>query len=422
MGDFPKNRLMPFGGGNEIGASSLLLFLEGEKFLLDAGRRFGSPRQHPKFERYCSRFGMDGLWELGGIFLSHAHGDHVGALDRVVEEAPEVPLYATRETLELTELALGRKDFRHNSHNSRNSEDLRSLAHRERTLYQSREIDFFRVLRIGEVTVHFFPAGHIPGAAMIYLESPSCNVLYTGDFFEAHQLTVPGYELPEDVVVDVLITEATYERREELETPEESLERRRHAFLDQVYSALKVGRGVLVNGGFLGKAQETMALLLRSVQKGLLPPLEIYASGEMGEIAERYRAWGLPYFEEPLRIVPDLDLLPHHVLSGKGEHVCLVVGGGDLTRVQERCNPSVPVISSSMLPTHGGQNAILDLVDRLLPSQVIFVHRGGPVYQEEGLHVELGERHGSAMTVDFARNGAALDLLPLRRGSAGQGS
>jgi hypothetical protein len=49
------------------------------------------------------------------------------------------------------------------------------------------------------------------------------------------------------------------------------------------------------------------------------------------------------------------------------------------------------------------------------------VHRGGPVYQEEGLHVELGERHGSAMTVDFARNGAALDLLPLRRGSAGQG-
>ena len=413
MGDFLKNRLMPFGGGNEIGASSLLLSLEGEKFLLDAGRRFGSSRQHPKFERYCSRFGLDGLWELGGIFLSHAHGDHVGALDRVVEEAPEVPLYATRETLELTELSFKSKTFRHSSEEA---DPLGALARRERTFCQRREVDFFQGFRIGDVTVHFFPAGHIPGAAMIYLESPSCNVLYTGDFFEAHQLTVPGYELPEDVVVDVLITEATYERREELETAEESLERRRQAFLAQMHAALEEKKGVLVNGGFLGKAQETMALLVRSVQKGFLPPLEIYASGEMGEIAQRYRAWGLPYFESPLHIVPDLGVLPHHLLSGKGGRSCLVVGGGDLGRAEEHFGPSVPVVSSSMLPTHGGQNAILDLVDRLLPSQVIFVHRGGPVYQEEGLHVELRERHGSAMTVDFARNGVALDLLPLRRG------
>lgn len=413
MADPRANRLIPFGGGNEIGASSLLLLLEGEKLLLDAGRRFSGSRQHPKFERYCSRFGLDGLWELGGIFLSHAHGDHVGALDRVVEEAPEVPLYATRETLELTELSFASRAFRH----SFGEEDsLGVLARRERTFHKRREVDFFRALQIGDVTVHFLPAGHIPGAAMIYLESPSCNVLYTGDFFEAHQFTVPGYELPSDVVVDVLITEATYERREELETPEESLEARRQAFLAQMHVALEEKKGVLVNGGFLGKAQETMALLVRSAQKGFLPPLEIYASGEMGEIAQRYRAWGLPYFEDFLHIVPDLDALPHHLLSGKGRNTCLVVGGGDLGRAKERFGPSLPVVSSSMLPTHGGQNAILGLVDGLLPSQVIFVHRGGPVYQEEGLHVELRERHGSTMKVDFACNGVALDLLPLRRG------
>ncbi len=45
---------------------------------------------------------------------------------------------------------------------------------------------------VGEVQVTYLPASHILGAAMVFLETPAGNVLFTGDYSVSAQKTVPA--------------------------------------------------------------------------------------------------------------------------------------------------------------------------------------------------------------------------------------
>ena len=83
------------GGGQEIGANSYLLKIEGVSFLLDAGL-------HPK------KYGLESLPDYGGItdeleaiFISHAHLDHVGSLPLISRQQPQAPIFATIPTKDI---------------------------------------------------------------------------------------------------------------------------------------------------------------------------------------------------------------------------------------------------------------------------------------------------------------------------------
>ncbi len=83
------------GGGQEIGANSYLLEINGVSLLLDAGL-------HPK------KYGQESLpdygWisgELEAIFISHAHLDHVGSLPLINRQQPQASIFATIPTKEI---------------------------------------------------------------------------------------------------------------------------------------------------------------------------------------------------------------------------------------------------------------------------------------------------------------------------------
>ena len=83
------------GGGQEIGANSYLLNLNGVPLLLDAGL-------HPK------KYGLESLpdydsidRELEAIFISHAHLDHVGSLPIIHHRQPQAPIFATIPTKDI---------------------------------------------------------------------------------------------------------------------------------------------------------------------------------------------------------------------------------------------------------------------------------------------------------------------------------
>ena len=100
------NIFFPIGGGNEIGASSYFLQLDGTKFLLDSGIRLGSNNSFPYFSSLYEKHLLDGLWDLDAILVSHGHLDHVGALPAVIEQAPKVPIYTTSPTKDIMEVQL----------------------------------------------------------------------------------------------------------------------------------------------------------------------------------------------------------------------------------------------------------------------------------------------------------------------------
>ena len=78
-----------------------MIQLNGERILIDSGIRFHSHFGYPRFDLLYAQDLLDGLWELSAILISHGHIDHVGSLPKAVDEATDVPVYATPPTKEI---------------------------------------------------------------------------------------------------------------------------------------------------------------------------------------------------------------------------------------------------------------------------------------------------------------------------------
>ncbi|HTO27793.1 MAG TPA: MBL fold metallo-hydrolase, partial [Devosia sp.] len=68
-------------------------------------------------------------------------------------------------------------------------------------------LDFGVPLQIDDVTITFFPAGHVLGSAQVLVEQGGQRVVVTGDYKRLPDRTSQPYELVE---CDLLVTEATF--------------------------------------------------------------------------------------------------------------------------------------------------------------------------------------------------------------------
>ncbi len=135
-------------------------------------------------------------------------------------------------------------------------------------------------LAIGDVTVTFFPAGHVFGSAQILLEHAGERVVVSGDYKRrADPTCAPFVPVP----CDIFITEATFglpvfrhpDTRDEMAKLLSAL-------------AAEPDRCVLVGAYALGKAQRVIAEL-RAL--GLDAP--IYIHGAMQRLCDLYGEWGV---------------------------------------------------------------------------------------------------------------------------------
>jgi Cft2 family RNA processing exonuclease len=139
--------------------------------------------------------------------------------------------------------------------------------------------------------VRFINAGHIVGAACIYLRYGDRSLLYTGDYNTASSRTTEGLKLAELPEADMLITESTYGAdthavRKSQET----------ALMKAIAEVVQAGGNVLIPAFALGRAQEILLALRTSVlfQKCTAP---IYVDGLVRAITDTFR--------EHLELLPD---------------------------------------------------------------------------------------------------------------------
>lgn len=180
------------------------------------------------------------------VFVSHAHADHM-------PRNRNTPAYASEATFDLMR--------------------LRGYKGEGRTLPfgESIETDRFKA--------KIYPAGHILGSAMIYLESEKESLLYTGDFRTPPSPATEGFEAPEKA--DILITEATFSLPiYKWKTNDELAEDVRtfaKTTLDENYTPIFLAYN-------LGKAQELMHIL-----SSLKHPIMIHGAGyKMCPVYEKY--------------------------------------------------------------------------------------------------------------------------------------
>lgn len=276
-------RITCLGGADQVGASSLLIEIGGRRVLVDAGIQ-PSPkvRWGLKGDQLPDLAQVDRAGGVDAILVTHAHTDHTGALELVTERY-HCPVYATPVTIALTRVLHA---------DSRRIMQTRLDEEGELPLFDDVAVQKLlsvfvpvpfntRMPLVSGVSVTFFPAGHIAGAAMIGLESDEGRVLISGDVSVSPQRTVDGLR-PPSFQPDVLILESTYGGR--LHANRAAEERR---LVNTIAQVTGQGGKVLIPAFALGRAQELILILSEFRRRGELS-VPVWADGMVRAICAAY--------------------------------------------------------------------------------------------------------------------------------------
>jgi len=204
-----KLRIIPLGGLGEVGKNMMAYEFGGDIIVVDAGIMFpkndmlGVDYIIPDYEYLKKRANR-----VLGIFITHGHEDHIGAIQHVIADIP-APIYATPLTRGLIEGKL-----------LRNNSQLK---------VQIKTIQAGESNKIGPFTIEYFHVSHsIPDAVGLGITTPAGLVIHMSDFKFDHT-PVDGW--PTDFAklaefstrgVDLLLSDSTNAERPGW-TPSESV-------------------------------------------------------------------------------------------------------------------------------------------------------------------------------------------------------
>ena len=158
-----KVRIIPLGGLNEIGKNITAIEYKDDIVIIDCGLRFPDE----------DMFGIDivipdvsylikNQEKIRGIFLTHGHEDHIGALPYVLKQI-NVPIYGTKLTIGIVETKL-------KEHGLLSTTEIHKVKPRD-------------IIKLNSVSVEFIKTNHsIADSVAIAIHTPLGVVLHTGDF------------------------------------------------------------------------------------------------------------------------------------------------------------------------------------------------------------------------------------------------
>lgn len=154
-------KLIPLGGLNEIGKNLTVLEYQNDIILIDCGlsfpedEMFGIDIVIPDFS-----YLLKNREKVRGIFLTHGHEDHIGAIPYLLKEL-NVPIYGTRLTLGLVENKL-------KEHNIKAKLNRFSPGQH---------------VKVGEFKIEAIKTTHsIADAVCLAVDTPAGMIFHTGDF------------------------------------------------------------------------------------------------------------------------------------------------------------------------------------------------------------------------------------------------
>lgn len=327
------------GGGSEIGASCTLVEIEGRRLLVDAGIRMGAAAgEHlPNFSL------IDDVGPPEEVLITHAHSDHTGGLPALVPGLPwDVPLRCTPPTLAITRTllndALKIMQFREEREGDIPLYPPEAV---ELTLGRMKGVPYLTTVPIceGALKATWIPAGHILGAACIYIEGKRESLLVSGDLSVGDQRTIPGMVVPR-CRPDVAVLEATYGNRRHADRAQQET-----ALVEKVAEVIEAGGKVLIPAFAVGRAQEVILILARAVRQGRMPPFPIWVDGMVRAVNQVYASF-------PENLAP-----PLRRRIGKGESpfytdsICPVRKASERDQVLD--GPPCCIVASSGMLTGG---------------------------------------------------------------------
>jgi metallo-beta-lactamase family protein len=272
-------KLTFLGAAGTVTGSKYLLEGGGKRILIDCGlfqglkelrlRNWEAPAVNPG--------------TLDAVVLTHAHLDHSGYLPRLVASGFKGPIWSTRGTRDLAAILLPDSAFLQEE-DARHANKRRFSKHSpalplytkvdvEAALALFQTVEFDQTIELGGMRIRLSPAGHLLGAACVYVEADGTDVLFTGDVGRPND---PLMRPPRTVAgAKNLVVESTYgNRRHERSDPGEQL---------GTVLARVLGRGgiVMIPAFAVGRSQAILLLIARLKAAGTIPDVPVYLNSPM---------------------------------------------------------------------------------------------------------------------------------------------
>ena len=367
-----KLKIIPLGGLNEIGKNLTVYEYGNDIIIVDVGMGF------PDDDMY----GVDVVIpdvsylikhqdKIRGIFLTHGHEDHIGALPYVLRSF-QAPIYATRMTLGLVGLKL---------------EEHKLLDSTKLVTCEAGDI-----VKAGKFSVEFIHANHsIADAVSFAIKCPVGTVIHTGDFKidptpikgKIMDLTRLG-ELGKEGVLALLCDSTNVERPGYTRS-----ERAVGNSFDALFRGCKERIIVTTFASNVDRIQQIINVAASYGRKVAITGRSMENSLQV--------ATELGYTEIPKGVLVDLN----HIKSLPKDKVCIITTGSQgetmsaLTRMAFNTHRQVDlmpgdrvIISASAIP--GNENAIGNVVNELyrkgaevMNERELALHVSGHACQEE---------------------------------------
>ena len=247
------------GGGNEVGNVGIVLEdPTSNRLLLDYGIAPTKPPRYPNEAPHVSN-----------AIITHSHIDHLGMVPWLASNH-NTTLHGTELTAAISEMMW------YDCHKVSSIEgyplpwDKRDI---DLALSAWKTHHFNQPWKQDDWKLELHRAGHIPGAAMLHVETPNKSVLFSGDFdTRDSQLTVGA----KPVQTDVLFVEGTYGGRDHPPKQEEN-----QRFIERVVEVIDRGGTALVPAFANGRTQDVVMLLHKH-----LPELDVHVDGMGKRVAK----------------------------------------------------------------------------------------------------------------------------------------
>lgn len=252
------------GAAREVTGSNFLVEAAGKKFLVDCGLIQG---RMSDAERNYDDF-IYNPQDIDFMLLTHAHVDHSGRIPKLVKEGFKGDIYATKATIELSEIMLldtahiqeTEVEWKNEKRRKKGEVELDPLFTIEDAkdcMVQFKEIEYMDIVEIDEnIRVRYNEAGHMLGSAIIEVwvteNGKTTKTVFTGDLGNnVSTILEPAMPI---ISADYLVMESTYGSRNHV--GQEDNETKARNFIDIVAKTLKRGGNVVIPSFAVGRTQE----------------------------------------------------------------------------------------------------------------------------------------------------------------------
>ncbi len=156
-------QVIPLGGVGEIGKNMFVIRYRDEIIVIDAGLKFPDEDMlGVDFVIPDMSYLADNKDKVKGVFITHGHEDHIGALPYLLKEV-DAPVYGTKLSLGLAERKLGEQPIQ------------KAISFKKISPGQN--------MQLGSFKLDFFSTNHsIPDSIGIAVHTPEGTIVHTGDF------------------------------------------------------------------------------------------------------------------------------------------------------------------------------------------------------------------------------------------------